>query len=500
VSDDHPERLPSAEVLDDWDSVAAERERLADERERLADEREALADEREYLADEQERLLDGRYAAWHDAHERVDAGGDDQTIRREAEATLERAEARVERALAERERARLAIQRARDAIARADAETERAEQLRLSAGLDTAERAWSDERRAFVAGERERMAEARERAETVRDELAERRERDADRRDLAESKRALALQRRSADGRPAAPPGGGSEASRVASDLAKIRDAAHRQRQHAARERDRARADRIDARAHTAGPPWSSDGYGPGLAAQFTLLTRELFASTNLTRTIERVETFALDAIGGCVAVGVAIIGGGQPTLHVTTDAVAQRLDDLQFELGTGPALDALEREAPVHLPDLTQDASSDPLASTGHDLGICSMVAYGLSVRRDEGWQSLGVLTLYAEEANAFDDEARELGGILAAYLAVAAGLDRDRTDLTRRAAALHRALGTRDVIGQAKGILMERRHVPAGEAFDILRRTSQRLNVRLHELAAQLAETGELPDDVDA
>ncbi len=40
-----------------------------------------------------------------------------------------------------------------------------------------------------------------------------------------------------------------------------------------------------------------------------------------------------------------------------------------------------------------------------------------------------------------------------------------------------------------------MERRHVPAGERFDILRRTSQRLNVRLQEVAARLAETGEIP-----
>ena len=498
MNDGLPEPLGIPDALDEWDAVADERQRLADERERLADEREALADEREYLADEQERLLDGRYAAWHRAHDRVDSI-DDVTVQREAEATLERAEARVDRALAERARAQLAIQRARDAIDRTDAQTERGEQLRRSTQLGDAERPWSDERRAFVASERMRLAEVRDRAEDDRDELAGRREQDADQRDITESKRALALQRRNVDGRRAAPAGDGPDAARAGTDLAKVRNAAHRQRQHAARERERARTDRDDARAHAASAPWSADGYGPRLAAQFALLTRELFASRNLTRTIERVQTFALDSVSGCVALGVAITGGGQPTLHVTTDAVAQRLDELQFELGTGPALDALEQEDPVHVPELAQDGP-EPLASVAQDLGICSVLAYGLSVQREAGWQSLGVLTLYAEEPNVFDEEARELGGILAAYLAVAAGLDRDRTDLSRRAAALHRALGTRDVIGQAKGILMERRHVLAGEAFDILRRTSQRLNVRLHELAAQLSETGELPDDVDS
>jgi hypothetical protein len=497
VNDELPEPLVTPDALDEWDAVTDERERLADERARLADEREALADEREYLADEQERLLDGRYAAWHRAHDRVDSI-DDEDVQREAEATLERAEARVERALAERARARLAIERVRDAVDRADAQTERGEQLRRATELGDAERPWSDERRAFVASERRRLAEVRDRAENDRDELAERRERDADRRDLTESKRAFALQRRNVDGRRTAPVGDGPDVVRAGADLAEVRDAAHRQRQHAARERERARADRDDARAHGAAL-WSADGYGPRLAAQFALLTRELFASRNLTRTIERVETFALDSIAGCVALGVAITGGGQPTLHVTTDAVAQRLDDLQFELGTGPALDALEQEDPVHVPELAPDGQ-ETLATVAQDLGICSVLAYGLSVQREAGWQSLGVLTLYAEEPNVFDEEARELGGILAAYLAVAAGLDRDRTDLSRRAAALHRALGTRDVIGQAKGILMERRHVLAGEAFDILRRTSQRLNIRLHELAAQVSETGELPDDVDS
>jgi AmiR/NasT family two-component response regulator len=67
-------------------------------------------------------------------------------------------------------------------------------------------------------------------------------------------------------------------------------------------------------------------------------------------------------------------------------------------------------------------------------------------------------------------------------------------RDDIDRREAALHRALSTRDVIGQAKGILMERQRLSAGEAFDVLRRASQRLNIKVADLASHLAETGEL------
>jgi AmiR/NasT family two-component response regulator len=77
-----------------------------------------------------------------------------------------------------------------------------------------------------------------------------------------------------------------------------------------------------------------------------------------------------------------------------------------------------------------------------------------------------------------------------------VAVAVAQRRHDLDQREAALHRALSTRDVIGQAKGILMERQRLSAGEAFDLLRRASQRLNVRVADVAQKLAETGQLPE----
>ena len=182
--------------------------------------------------------------------------------------------------------------------------------------------------------------------------------------------------------------------------------------------------------------------------------------------------------------------------LHVTTDAVAQRLDALQVSTGKGPIAEALGSPEPVSVAEFAAQSRWRDIAQVAAELDVGSMVAYGLAVPRDGRWQPLGTLTLYAEAPDAFDADVRDLGGILSCYLSVAAALERDRTDLSRREAALHRALGTRDVIGQAKGILMERRHLSAGEAFDTLRTTSQRLNIAVHDLAARLAETGELPE----
>lgn len=66
---------------------------------------------------------------------------------------------------------------------------------------------------------------------------------------------------------------------------------------------------------------------------------------------------------------------------------------------------------------------------------------------------------------------------------------------DHERRAADLHRAPATREVIGQAEGVLMERERVTAGNAFDVLRRSSQHLNLKLRDVAQALVDTGQMP-----
>jgi ribosomal protein L19 len=49
---------------------------------------------------------------------------------------------------------------------------------------------------------------------------------------------------------------------------------------------------------------------------------------------------------------------------------------------------------------------------------------------------------------------------------------------------------MGTMPVIEQAKGIVIAQQRCGPDEAFDLLRRISQRTNVKLHVLAAQIVE----------
>jgi AmiR/NasT family two-component response regulator len=95
----------------------------------------------------------------------------------------------------------------------------------------------------------------------------------------------------------------------------------------------------------------------------------------------------------------------------------------------------------------------------------------------------------------SAFDDQAQEIGLILAAHASLAARAVQERSRLDTLGTNLQRALLSRDVIGQAKGILMERLKITPEDAFDVLRHASTRLNLKLHELARGIAETGQLP-----
>jgi hypothetical protein len=98
-----------------------------------------------------------------------------------------------------------------------------------------------------------------------------------------------------------------------------------------------------------------------------------------------------------------------------------------------------------------------------------------------------MGALNLYAGPAAAFGEESESTGMLLAAHAAIA--MTTARTEATLRA-----RLGTRNVIGQAKGILMERYKISATEAFGLLAASSQSVNQKLRAVADHLAATGEL------
>ena len=125
--------------------------------------------------------------------------------------------------------------------------------------------------------------------------------------------------------------------------------------------------------------------------------------------------------------------------------------------------------------------------------MGAQSVASYRLAATSHSLTDTAGSLNTYGIEADAFSDEAQEIGLILAAHASTASGAVRERGALQDLAQNLNKALSSRDVIGQAKGILMERLDITPEDAFDILRRSSNLLNEKLHAVALTLTETGE-------
>jgi len=465
------ERMSRADM---WEAGADERERIADEREQLADERDLLLDEREPLADRHDLTLDRREAY------ALAAGGDEEAELVALDGAVRRAQARVRAAQAE-------LQRIREAAARVEARAalrrtalDRAEEARNAAHpVDVEELEWLADRRDFVAAERDVVADARDAIADLRDDDAGLRERGCDDRERAALDRERQaeerrLVRRPRDARP--------------SDDDHVRRS--RQREDAASNRRAAARDRGRA-AET----WGPQECGPMLVASFSEVAGELARAEDLTGALRRALKFTVDAVPGCDSAAITLWRHGRTVDSLSSDALAEELDEIQFGTGIGPGFEALSSETPVYAPRLADSPRWPVLAATARDLGIASAVGHGLFVRHPAQWSALGVLTLYGRTRDAFSDDDLEVGSILAAFLAAAVATAHRREDVERREAALHRGLSTRDVIGQAKGILMERQRLSAGEAFDVLRRASQALNRKLADVADHLAETGELP-----
>ncbi len=135
---------------------------------------------------------------------------------------------------------------------------------------------------------------------------------------------------------------------------------------------------------------------------------------------------------------------------------------------------------------DLSRDPDADRwprFAPQAVAYGYRPLLSTELSLR---GTRRVG-MTLYSRHPNVFDDTARTLAGLSAVQAALV-------VSSADRAAHLRRAIDSRDLIGQAKGILMERFTITADAAFTMLVRASQDTNVKLVDVARLLTE-GKLP-----
>lgn len=212
-------------------------------------------------------------------------------------------------------------------------------------------------------------------------------------------------------------------------------------------------------------------------------LARILHTRPTLESTLDAVLTSAVTLCRGVVAAGANLYVRGRFEPQAVLGAAPPELDKLQKKLGTGPCIEASRQQETIVIEDTAVDTRWPEFGVRAQELGIGGIACAPLWV--DEA--RLGSLSLYASEAGAFDPDVLHVAGLLATHAALAiAGV--------RRSENLAVAVESRDLIGQAKGILMERYRITADEAFELILTSSQHTHRKVQEVAELLASTGEL------
>jgi transcriptional regulator with GAF, ATPase, and Fis domain len=214
-------------------------------------------------------------------------------------------------------------------------------------------------------------------------------------------------------------------------------------------------------------------------------MARDLLAQPGVQQTLDRVVEHAVALVDGCESAGILVVRQGKVSTLAASHELARSSDRLQAELGEGPCLNAtIEEEQVFRIANMAEAGDRWPrYAPAARGLGIGSAMGFWLFTE-DE---NLGALNLYSSRPDAFGERTEHVGWLLASHAAVAFASARNE-------AHLRDAMDTRQDIGEALGILMERRKITEEQAFDLLREQSQSRNVKLRALARQITETGEL------
>jgi GAF domain-containing protein len=217
------------------------------------------------------------------------------------------------------------------------------------------------------------------------------------------------------------------------------------------------------------------------LARRMAELARVSAAPRSVDDVLSDVTSAAKELIPGADTAGVLLVGkGGRFDSVAGTSDLPQRLDELQMTFQEGPCVEAALDELIVRIEDFRSEQRWPNYSAAVVKIGVLS----GLSLKLYTADRTAGALNLFSVQPEAFDAEDETTGVVLAAHAAAA-------ILASRQGAQLESALSTRDRIGQAKGIIMERFGVDDVQAFEMLRQLSQDSNTRLIDIAQQVIDT---------
>jgi GAF domain-containing protein len=217
------------------------------------------------------------------------------------------------------------------------------------------------------------------------------------------------------------------------------------------------------------------------LAQRMAELARASAPPRSVEQVLSDVTAAAMELIPGADTAGVLLIGkGGKWDSVANTSDLPYRLDELQMLFNEGPCVEAALDELIVRTDDFRADERWPRYSAALVEIGVSS----GLSFKLYTADRTAGALNLFSFKPKAFEAADETTGVVLAAHAAAA-------ILASRHGEQLQSALSTRDRIGQAKGIIMERFGVDDVKAFEMLRRLSQDSNTKLIDVAQRVIDT---------
>ena len=227
------------------------------------------------------------------------------------------------------------------------------------------------------------------------------------------------------------------------------------------------------------------DDHAQTLRDAITDLTGRFAHPTTLEDTLAGVTAAAVNLLPGVDSADVLIIT--DPDQHrsvAATSPLAIDLDGLQRRHGQGPCLDAAVGETMVVCNDLRGDPRWPQYSASALQAEVHATLSFQLYTHQQRPTQR-AAFNLFSRQPHAFDPEAQAVAAMLATHAAIML-IAQDRE------AQFQSALASRDAIGQAKGMIMERFGVDATRAFELLKQLSQDTNTRLVDVAAQIVAGG--------
>jgi GAF domain-containing protein len=214
-------------------------------------------------------------------------------------------------------------------------------------------------------------------------------------------------------------------------------------------------------------------------------LTRTAVRDTEIAETLHSVTAACVELIPHADSADILMVSAPEQYESLApTSELASSLDDLQHRVGEGPCLSAMVGDSIVRCDDLRDDPRFPLFAKSAVAAGVLSMLSFQL-ITHDQRVAALNIVGL---TLNCFRAEDEALGAMFATHAALALIANDRQTQFES-------ALASRDLIGQAKGQIMERFSVDAVRAFELLRKLSQDSNVRVVDVAAQIVLRGSAP-----